>query len=159
MGSGKSTVGRILAKKIKFIFIDLDRMIELGEGKKIKDIFSLEGEKYFRDLESNITEKIFNNKNCIVACGGGIVERKQNMEIIKNSSTVIYLNISIREALERLENVNDRPLIEVKNKKETIKKLIRKRDTLYRKYADLIMDNNGKDPIKTANKIITALKA
>jgi len=160
MGSGKSTVGKILAKKINFIFIDLDRIIELGEGKKIKDIFDLKGEKYFRDLESNVAEKICNNKNCIIACGGGIVERKKNMEIIKNNnSIVIYLNISAMKALERLKNVKDRPLIEVKNRKETIKKLIKKRDTLYRKYADFIIDNNGKDSIKTANEIITALKA
>ncbi len=159
MGSGKSTVGRILAKKIKFIFIDLDRIIELGEGKKIKDIFSFKGEKYFRDLESKVTGKISNNKNCVFACGGGIVKRKENMEIIKNNSAVIYLNISVREASERLENVKDRPLIEVKHRKETIEKMIRERDTLYRKYADLMVDNNGKDSIKTANEIIAALKA
>jgi len=159
MGSGKSTVGRILAKKMGFRFIDLDRVIELAEGKKIKYIFKFEGEKYFRDLETKVIEKIYRNTNCVFACGGGIVKRRKNMDIIKSSSINVYLNISVRDALERLKYVKDRPLLEVGNRDKTIEKLIKERDVLYRKYADLVVINSKKDTEKTADEIIAMLKA
>jgi shikimate kinase len=159
MGSGKSTVGKILADKLGFTFIDLDRVIELTEGKKIKDIFRFRGEKYFRDLETKVTGKIYKNKNCVFACGGGIVKRKNNMDIIKSNSVNIYLNISTSNAIDRLKNVKDRPLIEVENRNDTIAKMIKKRDKLYRKYADIIINNSQKEPLQAANEIITRLKA
>ena len=112
MGSVKSTVGKLLAKKLEFKFIDLDRVIELAEGKKIKDIFRLKGEKYFRDLETEVTGKIYKNKNCVFACGGGIVKRIKNMDMIKSSSVNVYLSISIQDAIKRLKNVKERHLID-----------------------------------------------
>ena len=159
MGSGKSTVGKLLAKKLEFKFIDLDRVIELAEGKKIKDIFRLKGEKYFRDLETEVTGKIYKNKNCVFACGGGIVKRKKNMDMIKSRSVNVYLSISVQDAIKRLKNVNDRPLIDVKKRDETIEKMIKKREVLYRKYADLIIDNSQKRPGQAVSEIITGLKA
>jgi len=69
MGSGKSTIGEILAGRLGFIFIDLDRIIELSEEREIKDIFKRDGEKYFRELETKVTGKIYKNKKCIFAWG------------------------------------------------------------------------------------------
>ena len=159
MGSGKSTVGKLLAKKLGFTFIDLDRVIELAEGRKIKDIFRLKGEKYFRDLETKVTGKIYKNKNCVFACGGGIVKRKKNMDMIKSSSFNVYLSISIPDAIKRLKNVKDRPLIDVKDRDGTIEKMIKKREVLYRKYADLIIDNSRKKPGQASREIINGFKA
>jgi len=157
MGSGKTTLGKILAKELGFVFIDLDRIIELEEEKEIKDIFSIYGENYFRELEAKVIKKIYKNKNCVFACGGGIVKRKENMDIIRRNSLVIYLNISPENAYSRLKNVKDRPLIEVENREELIKEMIKKRDTLYRKYAHIIIDNDNKKPEEALNEILTRL--
>jgi shikimate kinase len=159
MGSGKSTVGRILADKLGFKFIDLDRIIEIDQGKKIKDIFKLDGEKYFRDIETKIVEKIYKNKECVFACGGGVVERKQNMDIIRRSGVVVYLKISSGDALKRLKYVKDRPLVEVGQREETIKKLLSKRDVLYMKYSDLVVSNTERSAEYTADEIMARLKA
>lgn len=158
MGSGKSTVGKILAGRLRFIFIDLDKIIELSEEREIKDIFKRDGEKYFRELETKIIRKIYKNKKCVFACGGGAVKRKENMNVIKNNSTVIYLDISAKNALDRLKDDKNRPLIDVENRKEVIEKLIGKRDRLYREYADIVVNGDKNKPEQTSNEIITRLK-
>jgi shikimate kinase len=159
MGSGKSTIGRILADKLRFKFIDLDRIIEIDQGKKIKDIFKLYGEKYFRDIETKVLEKTYKNKECVFACGGGVVERKQNMDIIRRSGVVVYLKISLRDAIRRLKYVKDRPLLEVSQREETIKKLLSKRDVLYRKYSDMAVSNTKRSAESTAEEIMARLIA
>ncbi len=157
MGSGKSTVGRILADKVGFLYIDLDRIIEVDKGISISDIFKEFGEKYFRDLESEVIRKVYKNKNCIFACGGGAVKKKKNMEIIRRNSRVVYLSVSPEVSFRRLEHVKDRPIIEVEDREDTIRKLIKRRDALYRKYAHIVIDNNGDDPYKTSEDIIAGL--
>lgn len=157
MGSGKTTVGRILAHKLGFLFIDLDRVIELEDGRKINDIFKIYGEDYFRELETKVIKKIYKNKNCVFACGGGAIKRKENMKIIRENSAVIYLNISPRIALKRLGDVKDRPLIEVEDREEVIKEMISKRNNLYHKYAHMIINNDDMDPKKASNEILRRL--
>lgn len=157
MGSGKTTVGRVLADKLGFLFIDLDSVIELEDGKKINDIFKICGEDYFRELETKVIKKIYKNKNCVFACGGGVIKRKENMKIIRENSAVIYLNISPRIALKRLGDVKDRPLIEVEDREEVIKEMISKRDNLYRKYANMIINNDDISPVKVSNEILKRL--
>ncbi|MBL7060261.1 MAG: shikimate kinase [Actinobacteria bacterium] len=157
MGSGKSIIGNMLSKELKMLFIDIDRIIELSENKKIKDIFEAEGEKYFRNLESEVIKKIYSNKNCIFACGGGVVERVENMSIIKSSSTIVYLYISANEAYERLKFTKDRPLLEGKDRKEIIERLIKKRDVLYNKYADLKVNAKDRDSKMVIKNIMVKL--
>lgn len=159
MGCGKSTVGKILAERTGFLFIDLDRVIEIEEGKKINDIFKKHGEGYFRELESKVITKIYKNKNCIFACGGGVVNRKHNMKIIRRNSLVIYLSVSPEIALVRLKDVRDRPLIDVENRKEIIKKMLGRRDRLYGKYADLIINNDDNNPQKASDDILKLINA
>ena len=157
MGSGKSIIGNMLSKELKMLFIDIDRIIELSENKIIKDIFEAEGEKYFRNLESEVIKKIYSNKNCIFACGGGVVERVENMSIIKSSSTIVYLYISANEAYERLKFTKDRPLLEGKDRKEIIERLIKKRDVLYNKYADLKVNAKDRDSKMVIKNIMEKL--
>lgn len=157
MGSGKSIIGNMLSKELKMLFIDIDRIIELSENKIIKDIFEAEGEKYFRNLESEVIKKIYSNKNCIFACGGGVVERVENMSIIKSSSTIVYLYISANEAYERLKFTKDRPLLEGKDRKEIIERLIKKRDVLYNKYADLKVNAKDRDSKMVIKNIMVKL--
>jgi len=158
MGSGKSTVGEVLAKKLGFIFIDLDRVIELNEDKEVKDIFKIYGEKYFRDLETKVIKKIYKNKNCVFACGGGVIKKKENMLVIRDNSAVIYLNISAKNAFCRLKSVKDRPLIDVENREEAIEKMIKERDILYRRYAHIIVKNDNDSPGRTSDEILARLK-
>ena len=157
MGSGKSTIGKILAKKLGLLFIDLDRVIELDQEKEIRDIFKIYGEKYFRELETSVIKKIYRNKNCVFACGGGVVKRRENMDIIRENSLVVYLNVSIPDIIYRLKEVKDRPLIDVENKEETIEKMMKARDVLYRKYAHIII-NNDDDSDRTADMILEETK-
>jgi len=157
MGSGKSTIGKILAKKLGLLFIDLDRVIELDQEKEIRDIFKIYGEKYFRELETSVIKKIYRNKNCVFACGGGVVKRRENMDIIRENSLVVYLNVSIPDIIYRLKEVKDRPLIDVENKEETIEKMMKARDVLYRKYAHIII-NNDDNSDRTADMILEETK-
>ncbi len=158
MGSGKSTIGKILAKKLGLLFIDLDRVIELDQEKEVSDIFKIHGEEHFRELETKVIKKIYKNKNCVFACGGGVVKRKENMCIIRRNSVVVYLKISGQNAFERLKDVRDRPLVDVKNKKETIEKMIKERDILYKKYAHITIDNDNNDPEQISDQILARLK-
>jgi shikimate kinase len=154
MGSGKTTVGKILAEKLDFLFIDIDRVIELKDGRKISDIFRIYGEDYFRKLETEVIKKIYKNKNCVFACGGGVIERKENVKVIKENSFVVYLSISPAVAIKRLKDVTDRPLIEVQNREKTIKEMIIKRDSLYRESAHLIINNDNIGPDKASEEIL-----
>jgi len=155
MGSGKSTIGKILAEKLNFLFLDLDSIIELSENKKISEIFTEHGEKYFRDSESEVIKKIYFNKNCVFSCGGGVVLKKENMDIIKSYSLVVYLKISPETAYERLKNVKDRPLLSDKDRRETVEQLIEKRQALYEGYADFIINADSDKPEIIAESIIS----
>ena len=112
MGSGKTTIGKILAERTGFLFVDIDKIIEYVSGKKISQLFENFGENYFRDIERKTAEKLYrNNTNCVFACGGGIFETPENIEIIRKNSIVIFLNIDPDTAYERLKNSTDRPLL------------------------------------------------
>ena len=157
MGSGKSTIGKILSNKTNFLFIDIDKVVELSEEKSIGEIFRSCGEEYFRKIETRVINKIFLNKNCVFACGGGAVKSKENINVIKKNSIVVYLYISPEEAYIRLKDVKDRPLLEVKDRKGSIKKMIKDREILYQKNADITIDNTGKNPEIVASEIISRL--
>ncbi len=158
MGCGKTTVGRILSEKLGYLFFDLDYIIEISEQKKISEIFRDSGEKHFRDIESKVIRKIINNTYCVFACGGGAILRRENISLIKKNSTVVYLMVSTREAIDRLSGSTGRPLIPEKNKNEKIKELIDKRSGLYSRYADIIINNQGRSPGSTSREIIESYK-
>ena len=155
MGSGKSTVGKILAEKLKFLFIDTDRIIELSEDRSISDIFKKDGEGFFREVESEVIRKIYpGNKNCVFSCGGGVILREENMQIINGNSLVIYLHITPEKAYERLKNAVDRPLLDKKDREAEIRELIDSRKDLYLKYSDLMIENKDKKPDLIAAEIL-----
>ncbi|MDD5622072.1 MAG: shikimate kinase [Actinomycetota bacterium] len=158
MGSGKSTVGKILAEKLGLIFIDLDKVIEMDQEKEISNIFKIHGEKYFRELETRVIKRIYKNKNCVFACGGGVVKRKENMDLIRKNSLVVYLNVLIDDIIYRLKEANGRPLVDVENKEETIERMMEERDILYRKYANIIINNDNYNPDRTVDKILSEIK-
>ena len=152
MGSGKSAIGKILAKRLDYNFIDVDKMIEIDARKTIKEIFEEDGEEYFRDLEEKITINILKHKETIVSLGGGAIINKKIRTTIKKNSYNIYLNVNIDILTKRLQNSKTRPLIYKKNLKKELINLIGIREKFYRK-ADLIIKNE-KNIIETTENII-----
>ena len=152
MGSGKSAIGKILANKLNYNFIDVDKMIEIDAGKTIKKIFEEDGEQYFRDLEEKKTINILELKDTIVSLGGGAIINKNIRGSIKKNSYNIYLNVNIDILTKRLQNSKTRPLIYKKNLKKELINLIGIREKFYRK-ADLIVKNE-KNIIETTENII-----
>ncbi|MDB4860558.1 shikimate kinase [Alphaproteobacteria bacterium] len=140
MGSGKSAIGKILANKLNYNFIDVDKIIENKAKKTIKKIFEEDGEVYFRDLEEKITIETLKNKETIVSLGGGAIINRKIRNSIKKNSYNIYLNVDINILIKRLQFSKTRPLIYNKDLKTELINLISKRKKFYHK-ADLIIQN------------------
>jgi len=133
MGTGKSTIGREVAKKIKIKFIDLDKIIEKNEGQSIVELFKKKGEKYFRDIEEKTFFSLDSSEQIILATGGGTFLNKKIREDILKNYISIWLNARIETLVERVSyNINKRPLINVDNVTESIKTLKKLRDPIYK---------------------------
>jgi len=140
MGSGKSTIGRILAKEMKSFFLDTDLLIENFENKSIKEIFEKEGEEVFREKEKECFEWIKKDvQNTVISVGGGF---PVYIPEIKEAGIVIYLKVSFDNIVKRMnkEELNKRPLFQDIKK---AKKLFNERDKIYQKLADYTIENNN----------------
>ena len=141
MGSGKSAIGKILANKLNYNFIDVDKIIENETKKTIKKIFEEDGEVYFRDLEEKITLQILRNKNVVVALGGGtFLNKKIRNEILKNHNS-IWLDWDTEILIKRIKNNPKRP-IAFNSTDDELTNLIKKRDNTYSKALYSINCNN-----------------
>ena len=156
MGSGKSSVGKILANKLQFSIIDIDKEIEKDEKLSIKEIFEKKGENYFREIESKYLLRKRNS--AVVSCGGGIVLNKKNREFLKTSGYTIYLQSSIPTLEKRLLNKSSRPLLNNENLKETLINLYSKRKKLYISTADITIITDGRSVKEVCELIIEKLK-
>ena len=152
MGSGKSAIGKILANKLDYNFIDVDKMIEIEAKKTINKIFEENGEGYFRELEEKITINILNNKETIISLGGGAIINDKIRESIKKKSFNIYIKVNVDILVKRLQNSKTRPLIYKKNLKKELMNLLNKREIYYQR-ANLIIKNE-KNIIETTENII-----
>lgn len=137
MGSGKSTVGEKLAAKLKYDFIDLDKLIESDYKQSIPEIFATKGEKEFRAMEHNTLKRVIEKNNIVVACGGGTPCYYNNMELMSNNGVTVYIKMSVDALVDRLTNAKEkRPLIENKTPAELrsfIKRQLEKREDIYHK--------------------------
>lgn len=154
MGAGKTTVGKILAKKLGKHFYDIDNEIEKSENREIKNIFSDYGEEYFRDLETEMLTKICSNiSNSVISTGGGVVIRDINLKIMKSCGEIIYLKAEIDTLWSRVKNSKNRPLLNVDSAYEKAKKLFNDRKNLYEK-ADYLIETDNLSLNEIVNKII-----
>jgi len=146
MGSGKTTVGRRLARELNQDFFDTDHEIIAKTGVTIDHIFDIEGEDGFREREFQILENLCQMSNIILATGGGIVILTKNREILKNAGLVVYLCSSVEQLMRRTAKSKTRPLLENStNRKKTIADLVETRDVYYREVASVVVDTTGKE--------------
>ena len=161
MGSGKSTVGKILSKILKFNFIDTDILIEKKCGLKVTKIFDLYGENYFRCKEEKIILDILlnNKKSCVLALGGGTFLNKKLQKVILKKTISIWLDADLELIYKRCKKSNQRPLLyesNDKNLKEIIKNLLKIRRPIYSQAQFVIKTYNT--PLKISNKILIYIK-
>ena len=143
MGSGKTSVGRQLARKLKLSFYDSDREIESRCGVDIPTIFEYEGEQGFRDRESTILEELTAMPNIVLATGGGSVLREENRTLLAERGYVVLLSVELKEQLRRVSLNNNRPLLRDVNPEQRLREIMQEREPLYRELADVTINTNG----------------
>lgn len=109
MGSGKSTIGKLLADELMFNFIDTDTLIEAREGRIVAEIFAHDGEKRFREIETDVLSEALDKENCVIACGGGAASEPNNLEIFKNAKNVFFLDANPQILYDRISGDVSRP--------------------------------------------------
>ena len=159
MGTGKTAVGKALAEKLGRSFIELDSLIEQKAGMSIPEIFQQDGEIAFRELEIEVTNEVSKDKNLVIACGGGIVLNKVNIERLRKSARMVYLTASPGVILKRVANEEgQRPLLEVDNPTLTIREMLSFRKPFYERAADIKIDTSKLDINAVSEQIISKLK-
>jgi len=157
MGSGKSTIGSILAKRLNRDFKDSDQFIEQKTGVDIARIFDIEGEAGFRDRESKALEALLSENNRVVATGGGSVLREENRSLLRSKGYIIFLDTSVNQQLQRLRRDKKRPLLQTENPRERLENLFDTRRPIYLSLSDLAIKTDHKLARKLASDIISQL--
>lgn len=156
MGSGKTSLGLLLSKELKFNFADIDSIIENSEKQSIAEIFQKKGEPYFRNLEQATIKEIFQNENLVLSLGGGAFENKETQNVLLNNSYVIYLKTSATTIFDRLKNDTSRPLLQGNNSIEKIQEIINSREHNYKLAHKTILTDNKK-PQEIIHEILGVL--
>ncbi|MGB2173013.1 MAG: shikimate kinase, partial [Porticoccaceae bacterium] len=158
MGVGKTTVGKQLAGLLHRPFIDVDAEIESRCGADIQWIFDMEGEKGFRERESKVLEDIIaSSPSSVIATGGGVVLSAKNRQVLKSNGQVVYLSASKQQLYERMRRDKSRPLLQVEDREKVIDQLLKVRDPLYRKVADVVFSAEGGSAARVAKVLLDEL--
>ena len=159
MGAGKTAVGQLLAKRLGRIFIEMDTLIERKAGKSIPEIFQQDGEIAFREFEIEVTREIAREQYSVIACGGGVVLNKINIDRLKENAIIVYLTASPRVILKRVSaEKGQRPLLEIDNPVLTVRELLKFRKPFYEQAADIAINTSKLDIDSVAEQIIGELK-
>ncbi len=165
MGSGKSTIGPILANTLGFEFVDIDRFVEKKAGKRIIEIFTTEGEQAFRTLERATLQEVSMLDHCVVSLGGGTIANEENFQLIRQSGITVYLQLPPEEIYQRVHRRTDRPLLTdptggklpEEAMHERIQELLRWREEFYAR-ADVIIRADKKRLGTTVDEIVRRLR-
>lgn len=152
MGTGKTTLGKALSAKLSWPFVDVDVEIEKQQGSSIPQIFSCYGEEYFRQVESRLLSSILSQTGQVVATGGGVVLKEKNRSQIKKGGISILLTASVEVILQRTRE-SDRPLLQAKDPKKEIQRLLQEREKNYR-FADWSLDTGKGSPEELVDVIL-----
>lgn len=157
-GSGKSTVGRQLARRLQLPFLDTDHVIERRLGCSIREYFEREGEERFRDVEEAVIEELSEQHHGVLSTGGGSVLRAKSRENLRNKSKVVYLKSSADELFRRLRHDMNRPLLQVADPLTRLRDLFEVRDPLYRETAHFILETGRPSVATLVNMIVMQLE-
>ncbi len=157
MGSGKSTIGKVLAKQLGLEYIDSDREIEHRTGANIPWIFDVEGEAGFRQREALVIDELTQKPNIVLATGGGSILREDNRTRLKSRGYAVYLQTSINQQFERTLKDRNRPLLQTENPRETLEKLMLEREPLYLETAEIVVKTDRYRPNTVVQEIIDRL--
>lgn len=158
MGAGKSSVGRCLQRRTGLARLDTDEMLAAEFGIPIAEIFATHGEEEFRDAETNALQKLAPDRPAIVVTGGGIVTRRENVDLLKKLGTVVWLTADEATLFERASRRNDRPLLQKDNPRTVYSDLFRQREPLYAAASDFKIDTSGKSHDEVADAILNKLE-
>lgn len=158
MATGKSAVGRNLARKLHRRFVDLDALIEKAAGRKVREIFAEKGESYFRRLEKQTLEEILSQQGQIIATGGGIILDDDNLTLLRQKSFLIGLTASTDVLVARLGRNSKRPLLKGADVRARIEELLQQRQSRYAQ-ADVSIDTSGLTINQVVEKILDIIRS
>jgi shikimate kinase len=153
MGTGKSSVGRIIAEQLRFDFVDTDDLIEARANKTISNIFAEEGEAAFRQYEQRVVEELASGQRLIIATGGGLGANEANLAQLKTHALVVCLWASPETIWERVKNQSHRPLLQDHNPALKIRKLLAERESAYRQ-ADVLVNTGLRSAREVAQQVL-----
>ncbi len=143
MGSGKTTIGKKLAKALSLPFVDADLYLEQQEGTSIPEIFDTKGEGYFRDLESRCIRQLAARSGTVIALGGGAVLRRENAAAIKKTGLLVFLNTPFDKIMKNLSYDHSRPMLKAENREERIRTLYQERKKIYHRVSDFSVSSQS----------------
>lgn len=159
MGSGKTVTGKALAALLDYTFVDLDAEIQAREGRSIPEIFAGSGEPYFRDAESSVLEDFSKRSGQVIATGGGIVLREDNVRRMKATGKVALLKASAESLWQRVRYSKDRPLLNKPDPFGALRQILNDREALYEKACHFSVTTDGKIAEDVAAEILKILRA
>ena len=157
-GSGKTTVGRQLARRLQLPFVDSDHEIEVRIGCSIREFFEREGEVRFRDIEQDVLDTLTHGANKVLSTGGGAVLRPENRQHLRERGQVVYLKSTPEELFRRLRHDSNRPLLQVADPMLKLKTLYTERDPLYREVAHFVLETGRPSVSTLVNMIVMQLE-
>ncbi len=159
MGSGKTVTGKALAERLDYAFVDLDAEIQIKEGRSIPEIFAGSGELYFRDVESSILEHFSKKAKQVIATGGGIVLREENVQRMNKTGKVVLLKATAESLWQRVRYSKDRPLLNKPDPLGALRQILSDRGIFYENACHFSMLTDGKMAEDVANEILEMLRS
>jgi len=153
MGTGKTSIGRLVAEILKFSFLDTDELIESRAGKSITDIFTQQGEAQFRELETLVVQELGAHKKTVIATGGGLPVNPANLASLKTHALVVCLWASPEKIWERVKNQTHRPLLHDPDPQKKIRDLLATREKFY-KQADVLVNTDIRSPREVSLQVV-----